>query len=511
MSEKTTKDGQFDRPFFVDLIDRHRRRVFRLSALFLVILPFLVVELFLRMAAPAWVHPNTDPFIGFSSNSSLFELDPKNAKYLIKKEHLRSFVQNSFSAIKDKNTYRIFCLGGSTVQGRPYSIETAFTTWLKLALKTAHPGKNFEIVNVGGVSYASYRLLPILQECLNKYQPDLILLCTGNNEFLEDRSYGNIKKAAPLVNPILKGMKHLKLVQLAIQLGHRNGASKTQTSTLGPQVNAILDYERGIQRYHRNEKWKLSVERHFENNIGRMMQLCKDKGVAMMLLSPCFNLKDTPPFKSEHASGLSEADKNKWQIEIQSASESMGHNLDQAIKHLKSAIAIDQTYAATWYSLGQAYLQKGQFQRARQSFQQALELDICPLRINTNLRSTLRQATEKWTVPYLDLQELAKEQSPYGIPGNEFLIDHVHPTIRGHQIIGLELAKSILNDNFLPDQGEDWISQIDSVFASHLNSIPDVYYLVGMERLKGLKAWTQGRADGKPIENHPKVPNGIEW
>ena len=51
--------------------------------------------------------------------------------------------------------------------------------------------------------------------------------------------------------------------------------------------------------------------------------------------------------------------------------------------------------------------------------------------------------------------------------------------------------------------------EVETVFSEHLSSIPGVYYLIGMERLKGLKAWTQGRAEGAPIENHPEIPDGI--
>ena len=85
-----------------------------------------------------------------------------------------------------------YCLGGSTVQGRPYAIETSFTTWLELNLRTADPRYQWEVVNCGGVSYASYRLVPILRELL-AYEPDLFIICTGHNEFLEDRTYASVK------------------------------------------------------------------------------------------------------------------------------------------------------------------------------------------------------------------------------------------------------------------------------------------------------------------------------
>jgi hypothetical protein len=121
----------------------------------------------------------------------------------------------------------------------------------------------------------------------------------------------------------------------------------------------------------------------------------------------------------------------------------------------------------------------------------------------------LKQAAENWSVPFYDLQELAAEDSTLGIVGNEFLIDHVHPTIRGHQRIGIELASRIQSHWLESNPELNLEKEVETVFSEQLSSIPGVYYLIGMERLKGLKAWTQGRAEGAPIENHPEIPDGI--
>ena len=509
MSEKTQRDGRNGRPFLFQLSPLRKRRIFRISAILLILLPFVLLECALRVFIPDSFEPNIDPLIGFSSNQSLFELNSTNRTFQIRQERLRSFAQNTFPQKKDKSTFRIFCLGGSTVQGRPYSVETSFTSWLKIALQTSYPDRNFEVVNCGGVSYASYRLIPVLQECLNQYEPDLILICTGNNEFLEDRSYHLTKKLAPTLDVVLRIAGKSKLIKSVIAAANQQSQRISTHSILTPKVNAMLDYERGLERYHRNETWQSSVEEHFRLNIHRMLKICNDRDTPVMLISPCFNLRDSPPFKSENIQSLSEEALLSWKSYLVSASDSMKEDLDKGITQLQKALSIDKEYAATWHALGEAYLQKGRFQEAQQCFQKALELDVCPLRINTTLRTTLKQAANQWSVPFYDLQDLAIEHSSFGIAGNEFFIDHVHPTIRGHQLIGIELAHRIQSHWFGSNSGQKSGDQIEQSFEAHLNSIPRVYYLIGMERLKGLKAWTQGRADGAPIENHPDIPNGI--
>ena len=106
------------------------------------------------------------------------------------------FRPESFASHKGSREFRIFCIGESTVQGNPWGIETAFSTWLELSLRAADPSREWQVVNAGGISYASYRLSPIVAEVL-QYQPDLLILCVGQNEFLEDRTYAPLRDAQP--------------------------------------------------------------------------------------------------------------------------------------------------------------------------------------------------------------------------------------------------------------------------------------------------------------------------
>ena len=133
---------------------------------------------------------------GFDPASSLFVTNASGDRLVTRETRVKFFVKESFPVEKEDGVFRVFCLGGSTVQGRPWSIETAFPAWLELSLQAAAPERRWEVVNCGGVSYASYRLTHVLKEVL-RYQPDLILLCTGHNEFLEDLTYG-AQKNAPL-------------------------------------------------------------------------------------------------------------------------------------------------------------------------------------------------------------------------------------------------------------------------------------------------------------------------
>ncbi len=172
---------------------RLRRVFFHLAAIVVVLSPLVLGELVLRLCVPAPAVGLDDPYISFSGLRPLFVLDSTGSRFETAENRLTYFCPQSFAAAKSPETFRVFCLGGSTVQGRPYSVETSFTTWLELNLRAARPSADWEVVNCGGISYATYRLVPIMRELLG-YEPDLFIICTGHNEFLEDRTYRRLKR-----------------------------------------------------------------------------------------------------------------------------------------------------------------------------------------------------------------------------------------------------------------------------------------------------------------------------
>ena len=170
-----------------------RRLAFRIAAVLLGLLPFALVEAALTLLDLGRPSRSEDPFVGFSSVRPLFVLNDDGTRYEIPRSRQTHFRPDSFATVKPPDEFRIFCIGDSTVQGNPWSIETSFTTWLELSLNAADPSRRWRVVNCGGISYASYRMVPILEELL-QHEPDLFIIHCSHNEFLEDRTYGHIKR-----------------------------------------------------------------------------------------------------------------------------------------------------------------------------------------------------------------------------------------------------------------------------------------------------------------------------
>jgi lysophospholipase L1-like esterase len=473
--------------------------LFRVFAVLLGLSPLLAAECTLR----AWdlVEPRPsedDPFVGFAGREPLFLLDREAGLYAIAPPRLKFFCPQTFAARKPRGAFRIFCLGGSTVQGRPFTVETSFTSWLALSLQAADPSRKWEVINCGGVSYASYRLALILDEVL-AYEPDLIVLCTGHNEFLEGRTYPRL---ASLPGPLLSMLGAAARLRTFTALrrgvdavvGRSSDALNQARPILPSEVEALLDYKGGLEAYHRDDAWHRGVITHYGFNLRRMIGRARARGVPVLLANPVANL-ETPPFKTEHRPGLSPQAHTRFDAFLEEARSHYAHSLPAAVMALKRAIAIDDEHAGIWYTLGTCQQRLDRLDAARESLNRARDLDICPLRITRPMTDVIRKVVAETDTPLVDFQALFAARSPGGITGDGWLVDHVHPSIAGHKLIARALLDEMVRQGWTRAPREGWEAERDRLYSEHSATLDTFYYVKGEQRLKNLEGWAQGRAE----------------
>lgn len=428
-----------------------------------------------------------DPYVGFESVVPLFVESEDGRSLEIAPGRLRFFAPDSFTRPKsDDGVFRIFCLGGSTVQGRPFSIETSFATALEQALRAAAPETQWEVVNCGGVSYASYRLVPIFDECL-KYEPDLMIVCTGHNEFLEDRTYGELRQSSS-THRMLGRSRLFTLLRSAM----RRGEIKTEKHVMAGDVEARLDYKDGLELYQRDDAWHTAIASHFQSNLMRMAESGRRAGVPTWFMLPPSNLADSPPFKSEPDPAVAD----ELQALLQEATQSYRTDLPAAIEQLKAATELDQRNAAVWYELGRACESSGRMAEARRCFIRARDEDVCPLRMTSSLEQAMREVASQQAIPLLDTHKFLEDE--YGrMAGDGMLVDHIHPSFVANRMIATELVRRMIGARFL-DPVEDWEDKATTAQQEHFESLDSIYFLRGQRTLESLREWARGRGINLP-------------
>ncbi|MBU0484752.1 MAG: hypothetical protein KKB30_09600 [Proteobacteria bacterium] len=433
---------------------------------------------------------NKDPFVGFAANVPLFTASPgANGKQLLttpanKKDY---FNRQSFTKEKDPNTYRIFSLGGSTTYGRPYADSTSFSGWLRQLLPVADSSKKWEVINAGGISYASYRVAQLMEE-LVQYQPDLFIIYTGHNEFLEERTYRKLKEIPPLIRStaslLAKTRTWTALTGVLEKVDLAPVAEKETRFKLGTEVDAILDRTTGPKSYSRNDTLKNNILNHFRISLEQMVTLAQSVGAQVIFVTPAANLKECSPFKSEHTPGINAASLRRSE-DLLTMSKPMvwEKNWPMVLHFLDEAAAIDPRFADLQYHRGQALLALGRNKEAKTALRLASDEDVCPLRALTPMAQIVTEVAKQHGAMLVDFIDLLEQRmvnnKEYPILGAEFFLDHVHPTIEGHKLLAVELLET-MSARGIVHPGADWGTAAISAVAAKIEA--------------GVDQWVQGHA-----------------
>lgn len=463
-------------------------------AVLLGLLPFLASEMLLRALDMPSRPPAADPFVDLGNLKPLFEPDPSDSSVLrIAPDRLNLFRPTQFRRDKSPETVRVFALGGSTTQGEPYSTETAFPAWLELCLRNATQ-RDVEVVNCGGLSYASYRVLAILREVLN-YQPDLIVVYTGHNEYLERRSYAgyNPESASSYAMGRLSQLRVVQLAKLWVGKDGSRPPPAVETPTkLAEEVDALLDYQGGLEDYVRGDPPHAAVRDHFRWNIQQMADECRRASVPLVMVRPVGNLLDCPPFKFTEKPGLDASALAEFRSAWQTARDA--EDAAQAKLAAERALEIDPEHAGLNYMLGRLHFAAGDHEQAHTYLLKAKDNDVCPLRAYSDIAEAVSDLAERYQLTCVDAEELFQERSRHGIVGDQWLVDHIHPSVEGHQLLGMKIAEQCLASGLLAVQNQVWEQQMEGQFRERLAELGEDYFHRGKQRLEGLMLWTQGRA-----------------
>ncbi len=464
------------------------------------VLFFSVLELALLLIGVKPLSLTEDPMLGFADNAPLFvkhKRDDGTVVYRTARNKRQHFNDQSFPETKGKNTCRIFCLGGSTTYGRPYDNKLSFCGWLDAYLKAVEPNTRWEVINAGGISYASYRVAKLMQE-LTQYEPDLFIVYSGQNEFLERRSYGKLADLPSwLINmdsTLNRTRAYSSLKRLSEKLRPKSIKRAKKKYEITGEVKTILAYTAGPSSYHRDDLLREQILNHYGANLERMVLLAKDADADIAFVTPVVNLKDVSPFKSEYKAGLSSEAIGRFNNLLESGKKvhEDGHPSD-ALKLYKQAFEIDNRYADLYYRIGRALFDLKGYEKAEHAFSRAVDEDVAPLRALSAMRTILLEVASKHDVPLVDFEQILKQayvkRYDHSVFGNEFFMDHVHTDDEGYRILGLSLLDVLKKEDVISSESQLDKEQLEKIGQQVRSSLDNEYYRESLFNLAKVFDW----------------------
>ena len=479
--------------------DAGRRRWMRLAAATLVpLFIFGGLELGLRLAG--YGYP-TRLFLPRTIDGEEFLVpNEKFTRRFFPAALAREPLSGRMAVPKPAGTYRIFLLGESAAYGDP---DPSFGVgrYLEALLEVRYPETKFEVVCVSMAAINSHVLLPIARECA-RHDGDLWIVYMGNNEMIGPYGaatvFGEQAPGLGLVRTVL-ALKSTRVGQLMDQLM----ASLRGTSSAPPSWD-------GINMFHKNplphdDPKRLRTYENFAGNLDDILHAGKKAGVPVILSTVAVNLRDCAPFASRPADGLAPAQRAEWERLFKEGMDlEAGGSFPAALEVYTKAAAIDPGFAELQFRLGTCQLALDEGTAARKSFERARDYDVLPVRADTRINRTIREAMV--SVHGVDAEQELSDLTPDGIPGQELFYEHVHFTSSGNELLARLLADKVAEQ--LPAairaQGRSLPAEVESeACAQRLAST-----LWDQKRVWELAL---GRISGPPFTAQSSHPRNVQY
>jgi tetratricopeptide (TPR) repeat protein len=425
--------------FYLPRQARRRKVCFRVIAIAVPLLNLVLLEIVLRVAG--YGYP-TSFFLRSETNGvPVFIENQQFSKRYFPPGLERTPQPVIFRAVKSPNTIRIFIFGESAAMGDPEP-AFGFSRILEMMLQDAFTNKHVEVINVAVTAINSHVIREIAKACADK-QGDYWLVYMGNNEVVGPFGAGTVfgQEVPPLT--LIRAniaLKRLRLVQLLDafrqKLSRQRDAPKTWEGMEMFLKRQIAEKDPRMTRVYRN----------FESNLRDIVELGQKSGARVLVSPVVCNLKDCPPFASQHRSDLSASQRAEWDKLFQAgaAAEKAGNPAAALEKHERAA-KIDDRYAELLFCIGRCQAALGDFVVAKRSFARARDLDVLRFRADSRINEIIDGvATNSASVRNVASPRLFEQRSTKGLVGEQFFYEHVHPNFQGNYLLARAFAEQIL-------------------------------------------------------------------
>ena len=372
--------------------------------------------------------------------------NPSFGQRFFGKEISRHPIPTVLCSRKPENTYRIFVFGGSAAQGVP-NFAFSFARILEAMLNDRCAPTRFEVINTGMTAINSHVVLPIAKDCAG-FNGDFFVVYLGNNEVVGPYGAGTVFKGFnPSIATIRASiwLRSTRVGQLLADTIRAVGGKDPAREKTWRGMEMFLD-----NQVSADDPRLRSVYAHFRANLEGICGAARDAGAKVILSTVATNLKDCPPFASLHRAGLSPTEKARWQkLYEEGAVLERAGDYARAIDYYLAAAKIDAQFARVHFDLGRCYLAQKQFDRARQHFIRARDLDTLRFRADTRINQVIREVggnREAQGIYLVDAAGVAAAGpwAPSGIPGEEILYEHVHLNFTGNYVVAAALFDTVV-------------------------------------------------------------------
>ena len=385
-----------------------RQRAFRVILYLFPLLFIFLLEAGLRLSNYGGT---LDLFITGPARLSNYYICNRNVarRYFVGAKQVPTPANDYFKKVKPANGFRVFVLGGSTANGYPYGSNLMFSRILEARLAQALPDKSVEVVNVSMAAINSYSLLDFFNKVLHQ-EPDLVLIYAGQNEYygaLGVASMVNFGRSRAFV------LGYMKLARLKTFLAVRDivGALKSLgRKSKVPPTATLMERMVAEQSIPLNSPLYRAGVVQFKKNMQAMLDKAAKKNIPVVLSELVSNVSGQAPF-----------------------------------------ISLDEPEsAASVFQKAVELTSNGHYELAKKEFIKAKDLDALRFRAPSEFNAVIHDLGREYNAPVAAMDSAFQAVSPHGLIGNDLMIDHLHPNIKGYFIMADAFFATIIKSGLIP-------------------------------------------------------------
>jgi tetratricopeptide (TPR) repeat protein len=408
----------------------------------LLLIPFFTLAL-LEISLRILLHNEQPPIVSevFYDNIEWYQINRDYLKryFPFDAAMIPEFKPSLFKKHKNDHLFRIICLGGSTMFGTPYQMNSNIPGILRKQLRHLFPEKEIEVINFAASAINSQVISRFSKELL-QFQPDLIIIYMGHNEYYGPDGVGAtfFEKKVRILTDLKYSLRNLRLYQALWKfISHlMQNEDQVQKMNLMQEVSGgsliALDSEDSRRIFHLFRQSLIKIIHTFDN-----------EGIPLIISDVASNL-DFPPFAS------SPAKENKInEIFYQVKRLRAGGEQDSALLLLNTFNEKYGSHALLHYWLGKVLEEKHKYEEAKSHFIMAKDNDLLKFRAPSEINRIIEEICHSKNTAAISVNEYFSTLSPGGIEGFNLFWEHLHPNETGYYYIAKLFLEKILELNFI--------------------------------------------------------------
>jgi tetratricopeptide (TPR) repeat protein len=362
---------------------------------------------------------------------------------------------------KPDDAFRVFVLGGSAAAGLGFSPNATFSRELERTLDLAYPQRRIEVVNLGVVALASAQVDLLVEDAIRHYSPDLLVVYSGNNEFLEIHARKYADAQASAWARAVEFVLDLRLTKILRRVAGRGPQAPSEAEKELSHEDLRLTQNAIIQSIEMRPEETDAVIARYERNIRNMVERARAADVPILLVTVASNWRwrgrnDLPEGWIEELLG------SERTAESERTADALSRARDRIDRELAGASSRER---AEWlYKRGLVAEALGDVAAARDAYRAAMNADPHQRRALDRMADGVRTVAAETGAPLVDSIDVLAAADPNGIVGFDVFYDYVHFTPLGNLLVAAEIFRIAGDSHLLPAA-----SKLDSAgLAAHL-------------------------------------------